>query len=185
MAQRRVGRRRRGRAHRNVEFIKAFHEMTELPQGQFADACGKRRTNMSAYLRGRLTPQKQVLWSSLEHFFEWGVTPLAELEPLPSNLNTLPTEPGIYVFYDSAGNVLYIGKATNLRAEVRQTLERSVPEGIRFGPTLGKSRPRLRRITARYSAYSVPSPRLRHNLEALLLRIHPNQSHNQNIGNFN
>ncbi|HEB89702.1 MAG TPA: hypothetical protein ENI85_09040 [Deltaproteobacteria bacterium] len=164
--------------------MNTFHEMTELSQGEFADACGKRQSNMSAYLRGQLTPQRKVLWSSLEHFFQWRVTSIAELEPLPSNLNTLPTDPGIYVFYDSAGNVLYIGKATNLRTEIRQTLGRSVPEGIRFGPTLGKSHPRLRRITARYSAYSVPSPRLRHNLEALLLRVHPNQTHNQNIGNF-
>jgi hypothetical protein len=158
--------------------------MTGLGHAGFADKCGKQRSNMSNYLTGKLTPQREVLWSALEHFFQWGVAPLAELEPLPQNLNSLSDESGIYVLYDSAGNVLYLGKATNLRAEIRQTLGRAIPEGIRFGPTLRKEQPALRRVATRYSAYSVPSPRLRHNLEALLLRIHPNQTHNQNIGNF-
>ncbi|MFM2163393.1 MAG: hypothetical protein RLZZ383_2905 [Pseudomonadota bacterium] len=34
----------------------------------------------------------------------------------------LPTEPGVYVFRDRRGGVLYVGKATNLRARVRQYL---------------------------------------------------------------
>jgi len=34
-------------------------------------------------------------------------------------LNSLPTNPGIYQFYDSAGKILYIGKAKNLRSRVK------------------------------------------------------------------
>jgi excinuclease ABC subunit C len=35
-------------------------------------------------------------------------------------LATLPTDPGVYVFKDAAGKVIYVGKAKNLRARVRQ-----------------------------------------------------------------
>ena len=35
------------------------------------------------------------------------------------NLNFLPTEPGIYRFLDSKKEVIYIGKAKNLRKRVK------------------------------------------------------------------
>lgn len=174
----------RGRRSRNVEFFTKLFELAELTTADFAYWCGKRYQNVVSYLAGTKVPGNRVLWSALENFFEWDVYPLLELEPLPRNLNTLPTESGIYVFYDSAGNVLYIGQATNLRNEVRQTLGRQVPEAIRFGPSLRKQRPQLRTVTSHLSLYQVDSARVRHNLEALLLRIHPNQAHNLNIGTF-
>ncbi|MFA5157971.1 MAG: GIY-YIG nuclease family protein [Patescibacteria group bacterium] len=34
-------------------------------------------------------------------------------------LNSLPTGPGVYQFYDKAGKILYIGKAKNLRSRVK------------------------------------------------------------------
>ena len=36
-----------------------------------------------------------------------------------NNLNFLPTEPGIYRFLDSESQVIYIGKAKNLRKRVK------------------------------------------------------------------
>ena len=41
----------------------------------------------------------------------------AELE---AKLTTLPTSPGVYKFTDHTGTVIYVGKANNLRARVRQ-----------------------------------------------------------------
>ncbi|MDW8362606.1 MAG: excinuclease ABC subunit UvrC [Myxococcales bacterium] len=50
-------------------------------------------------------------------------TAMSELEPpasaLRERLETLPTEPGVYVFRASDGSALYVGKARNLRARVR------------------------------------------------------------------
>jgi hypothetical protein len=47
-----------------------------------------------------------------------------------------------------------------------------------------KARPKYKDLVTYLSAYEVPSKRLRHNLEALLLRILPNQLHNIRLGNF-
>ena len=139
---------------------------------------------MSRYLSGASIPGKRVLKSAIEHLYEWNIHPVKEVQPVPKNLNTLPTDAGIYVFYDSGGNVIYIGKATNFRTEVRQTLGRKIPVGIRVGPKLNKQRPKMRDLVERISLYQVVSPRLRHNLESLLLRIFANQTHNSNIGTF-
>lgn len=56
-----------------------------------------------------------------------GLTDLAELpainrHPQASKLcltNNLPRSPGVYVFRDQSNNVIYVGKATNLRSRVR------------------------------------------------------------------
>ncbi len=40
-------------------------------------------------------------------------------------LNILPTGPGVYQFYDSAGKILYIGKAKNLRSRIKSYFQKS------------------------------------------------------------
>jgi len=39
-------------------------------------------------------------------------------------ISTLPTTPGIYIYKDSTGNVIYVGKAVNLRRRVKQYFEK-------------------------------------------------------------
>jgi hypothetical protein len=81
--------------------------------------------------------------------------------------------------------VLYVGQALNLRAEIGQTLGRETNFPVRLGPRLTKKAHRTyRSLTHFLSIYEVPSKRLRHNLEALLLRTFPNQSHNNKLGKF-
>lgn len=47
----------------------------------------------------------------------------AELpESLQRKLESLPSDPGVYLWKDRAGNVLYVGKAMNLRSRVRSYL---------------------------------------------------------------
>jgi excinuclease ABC subunit C len=42
--------------------------------------------------------------------------------PLHAEAEALPADPGVYLFKDARGEVLYVGKAVNLRARVRQYL---------------------------------------------------------------
>ncbi len=39
---------------------------------------------------------------------------------LAAKLRQLPTDAGVYIYYDDSGNILYVGKAKNLRNRVRQ-----------------------------------------------------------------
>ncbi len=66
----------------------------------------------------------------IERASSWGVTGLDDLVALPkiaghpqwrklSLTTSLPRKPGVYRFVDGQGRVLYVGKATDLRARVR------------------------------------------------------------------
>jgi len=184
----------RGRQSKNVEFLKTLQALTDLTQKDFAKACGKKAPNMSKHLAGKLPPGKRVLVSCVRHLskylFEWAVNPIMELQPIP-HLNSLPVTAGLYILFDSTGSILYVGKATNFRAEVKQTLGRPLRVAPRFGsmlsngkPILKKGKHLIREVASRLSLYEISSPRLRHNFEAMFLRVVANQTHNKNIGNF-
>jgi hypothetical protein len=175
----------RGRRVRNADFLATLRDISGYENvSSFARACGKQTSNMSQYLRGTVAPGTTVIRSAVENLYGWQVRPITQVQPIPARLSSLPTVAGIYVIYDSAGNVLYLGKATNLRAEIRQALRRQIPVGVRLGPHLRKTRPAIRDLAERLSLFAVPSPRIRHNVEALLLRVFVNQTHNTNIGTF-
>ncbi|MFW6062455.1 MAG: nucleotide excision repair endonuclease, partial [Planctomycetota bacterium] len=42
----------------------------------------------------------------------------AVLDEIRETISTLPTAPGVYLFKDAKGRVLYVGKAKNLRSRV-------------------------------------------------------------------
>jgi hypothetical protein len=174
-----------GRKAKNVEFINCLKDLTGYTAlGPFATVCGRRQSNMSKYLSGNLVPGKRVLKACLDRLFGSQVKALMEIVPVPKKKMDLPVRSGIYVIYDSAGNVLYIGKAKSFRAEVWQTLSRKIPVPVRFGPSLKKKHPKIKTLASHLSLYEIANPHLRHNLEAMLLRIFVNQTHNTNIGNL-
>ncbi|WP_334110883.1 GIY-YIG nuclease family protein, partial [Thermodesulfitimonas autotrophica] len=47
------------------------------------------------------------------------------MEELLEKVNKLPEEPGVYLFKDDAGQVLYVGKAVSLRHRVRSYFQGS------------------------------------------------------------
>ncbi|MGH8871838.1 MAG: DEDD exonuclease domain-containing protein [Acidimicrobiia bacterium] len=100
-----------------------------------------RLQTLSAHFRSPVTPihraledaraTAHVLHGLLERAGSLGVTNLDDLLQLPrargsahfSKINltdSLPRRPGVYVFRDRHGTPIYVGKATNLRARVRQ-----------------------------------------------------------------
>jgi len=49
-------------------------------------------------------------------------------EALHRKLETLPEGPGVYLWKDAEGRVLYVGKARRLRSRVRSYLSADVPD---------------------------------------------------------
>ncbi|HZC54600.1 MAG TPA: hypothetical protein VE396_00950 [Xanthobacteraceae bacterium] len=175
----------KGRPSTQVEFIRFLAEMLGCKDySSFARRIGKKAPNVHNYYNGKVIPKNRFLLSALRHTFEWEVTPILEVQPM-SESKLLTTRPGIYCLYDSSGSVIYVGQATNLKQEIGQALQRKMNFPVRLGPTLSKkTQPKYKTVTTHLSAYEVSSPRMRHNLEALLLRAFPNQSHNNKMGNL-
>lgn len=168
----------------NVEVLNKLRTISGHKQIRaFALKCGKHEATMSSYLSGQLTPGDKVLRDCFVNVLGWNVEPLMELMKIPAS-NKIPVVPGVYVIYDSGAQVLYIGKATNFRTEISQTLSRKIPVPLRFGPTLKKGNPQIKELATYLSLYAVPSPKIRHNLEVLLLRVFANQMHNSNVGKY-
>ena len=177
-----------GRKPANVEFINKLRDLVDVTStSTFAHLCGKTPSNISAYLKGSKIPGDRVLKGCFENIavsrFAWPIEPEREILSIDDD-SPMPTSGGVYVLYDSGGNVLYIGKATNLRSEVKVALRKPVPVGLRVGTELRKTRPALQDLTSYVSLYLIDDARLRHNVEALLLRVFANQTHNANIGRF-
>src|SRR5947209_6861937 len=57
-------------------------------------------------------------------------------EQLKQKLDTLPTQPGCYIMKDKAGEVVYVGKAVNLRARVGQYFQERSGDTRAFIPFL-------------------------------------------------
>lgn len=57
---------------------------------------------------------------------------------LTTKLEAIPAHPGVYQFFDSGGNVLYVGKAINLRNRVRQYFQQSANMGPRISAMVAK-----------------------------------------------
>jgi len=124
------------------------------------------------------------LLRACENYYGWPVVPLQEIAEFDGDWTQVPTVGGIYVFYDSAGNVVYFGKATNLKSEVKQSYNRRSSFPTRLGLDLKKSKQTFGSATKFLSLYRIDNARIRKNFEAFLLRVFPNQTHNHNLGKF-
>jgi hypothetical protein len=171
----------------NTEFLEKLFTLSGLQtRTDFEKVCDKAPGNMSQYLNGVWIPGERFLKSCLTNYMRNMAPPsfskIVEISDLAET--QLPQEPGVYVILDSSAKVLYIGQATNFNTEVNQTLKRRVPVGIRVGPALKKGRPFIRDMAKYVSLYRIDNKALQTNIEALLLRISINSTHNSNIGHF-
>lgn len=147
---------------------------------------------ISQWVTGKKTPQRATIeyFISVAFLPEFKVIkefwPFDHTEALQTQLKAMlgehKNDAGIYAFYDALGNLLYVGKATNLLGEINAAICRKVdisfPKGVR-------SKPEFRKEVIRYiSAYDVGSSSFddypKH-VESLLLRI-SKPLFNKNIG---
>ncbi len=147
-----------------------------------------RPPNLSAYLSGA----KSISWKRLElaarHVFGEppAFVPLVEGWDMSKGLpkvSQVGHEPGIYSFFDSARRTIYFGKATDLYAEIRQTLRRKAT-GIR--DFRGKRNLQFKTITAYLSAFRIirGDADFRHDVENLGLNVLVNSTLNKHGGRF-
>ena len=54
------------------------------------------------------------------HVPEGGETQQVKIARIKGELASVPAEPGVYLWKDAAGEVIYVGKAKQLRARMRQ-----------------------------------------------------------------
>src|SRR3989344_6643896 len=89
------------------------------------------------------------------------------LMPAPSviqKIATIPTSPGIYIYKDTSGKVLYVGKAKNLKNRVRSYFTKSA--------TLGPAKERMMGLIANIETISTDTELEALVLEANLIRKH-------------
>ena len=143
---------------------------------------GYTEQQIQSWFDGTRCPQKQTIEYLIHSMFvpEFKVVvefeefdPAEEVKPqLRRMFEGHEQQAGIYAFYDSMANLLYIGKATNLLEECYSAIRRNVPVAFPAGV---KKKPDKRHEVVRYiSAYDVGESNLidypRH-VESLMLRI--------------
>jgi hypothetical protein len=177
-----------GRKGATIEFLERLVGWVGSKAG-FCRLTGIKQPNLSDYLNGRKSISWKRLRSCTAHVFGQppAFQPIIEgfditRKGLPT-VGDLPHERGVYALFDSAMRLLYYGKATDLYAEVRQTLGRKVAE---VRPWTGKKNLTFRTITQFVSAYRIlrGDADFVHDLEAFGLRLVVNNTFNKNGGSF-
>src|SRR5215472_8707153 len=59
-------------------------------------------------------------------------------EAVTDKLEALPAQPGVYLFKDKKGQVIYVGKAKSLRSRVRSYFQTGTSDERPFVPLLGR-----------------------------------------------
>lgn len=174
---------RRGRQPTEVEFLRKLKKLSGTrTRAEFAQKCGRQPQNIGNYLNGNQIPGDGVLHDCLQHLYGWEIEPLTEMSEIPRQRD-LPKSPGIYILYDSGSHVLYVGKAKDFSLEVPQTLN-TLLIPIRCNPHLQWSYKPIGELAMHLSLYKIENVRLRHNIEALLLRVFSSHTYNSRIGHF-
>lgn len=159
-----------------------------------ASASGYSVNQIKNWISGSRNPQK----NTIEYLIQCAFVPefkviveYAEFNyqaPLQTQLKKMlgahTLNPGIYAFYDSMGNLLYLGKATKLLSEMSSAINRKVhvtfPKGV-------LNTPKLRTEIVKYiSAYDVGVVKwtdFPKHVESLILRI-SKPLLNKNIGSL-
>lgn len=174
--------RRESRQRRQEVITFLFNNYFDKDISKFRQKTGYTFGQLDAWLNGRRAPRVETLDYIMGCIFcpEFQIVcEFTELDPedplrtqLAESLGEHTNEPGIYAFYDSRAQLLYLGKATRLLQEVYDALKR--PDEIRFPAGVRNQKVRRWDLVSYYSAYHVPESSLldypKH-VESLMLRI--------------
>lgn len=147
---------------------------------------------ISKWLDGEHVPQKATIEYLIQCAFVPEFCVIAEFaqfessKPLQTQLKAILGEhidhPGLYAFYDSLGNLVYVGKAANLLNEISSAINRDVhisfPKGVKRKPI---KRAEIVKYLSAYDVGSVKWTDFPKHVESLLLRI-SKPLLNKNIG---
>ena len=148
---------------RNLVFNYLLKTYYEDDAAKVADITGYSMKQIDEWISGTRQPQKDTIEYIIHRIFTPEFTVVVEYsefnqeEPTLTQLKEMfkghEDRAGIYAFYDSMANLLYVGKATNILNECYSAINRNVdvpfPSGI-------KNRPEKNRDIVRYiSAYDV------------------------------
>ncbi|AFY02928.1 hypothetical protein [Bdellovibrio bacteriovorus] len=143
-------------------------------------------SGLANYLNGKSAVSEKTLKKYLEKYFgNEHIDPLFELAPLAS-AKSVPNDSGLYALYDSSKKLLYFGKASRLKVEMNQTLNRAAPKQL-WALASNKAtyrQPKFKEMVTYFSVYKVTpdSSELRHHLESFVLRVVLNSTMNQRTG---
>lgn len=154
---------------------------------EFCKRTGFLPGNLAWYLQGKRPITMERVGKAAADWFGNPLAAMQQMEWVPIDAvkpfkEKLGSDPGIYALFDSSYRLVYVGKATRMYAEVRQTLRRKV-DGIRAGKN---SKVTFGEITSFVTTYSFPQGSMAfvEDLEAMLLRTSINHTFNQNTGKF-
>lgn len=155
-------------------------------------ATGYSLKQIESWVGGTRIPQKKTVdylvhcafvpeFKVISEYAEYDVT--RPLQPqLKKMLGAHTSSPGIYAFYDSIGNLIYIGKATKLQSEIGAAISRKVhiafPKGVVNAP---KKRTEIVKYISAYDVGTTKSTDFPKHVESLILRI-SKPLLNKNIG---
>lgn len=179
-------------------------EYGEVSQAQIAKALQVTRatiTNWAAGGQPSKTNLKKLIDLYRQHHAATLVKPIFEFQPIspvPSGnswrlvndkkldgalQSSLKGVPGIYLYYDSAGHAIYLGKTEKcLYGESKQRLK-AVPNRTIYVPTKAQAS-EMGQLARYLSAYEVTIPAAIKNLESFMLRAFANDLLNKNGGHF-
>ncbi len=157
-----------------------------------ATATGYSIAQINAWLSGKHEPQKTKIEFIIQCAFVPEFKVIAEFfvydyqKPLQTQLKQMlgdhASDPGIYAFYDSMANLIYVGKATKLLREIGAALNRTVhvtfPKGIKDVP---QKRTEIVTYVSAYDVGKVKWSDFPKHVESLILRI-SKPLLNKNIG---
>ncbi|MBU2786255.1 hypothetical protein HAP93_10865 [Acidithiobacillus ferriphilus] len=159
-----------------------------------AEISGYTQAQIANWLSGKRNPQKNTIEYLIQCAFIPEFKVIAEFAEfdnqkavqtqLKAILGEHAQDPGIYAFYDSMGNLLYLGKATKLLGEISSAINRVVhiafPKGVKIAP---KNRTEIVKYISAYDVGAVKWNDFPKHVESLILRI-SKPLLNKNIGSL-